>query len=257
MSLGEMGRFAEAAKYDTEAIQFVEATQHPYTVAWVCFGASVLHLLKGDWAKARSQIDKWIATLRSGNIQFPWAVASSAWALAQTGEASGALKLVRESEHLLERQVVGGIVAHRSWAYHAVGRACLLLGRLDDARRLGDHSVESAQRQPGFAAHALHFLGDIAAHPDRFDAESSATHYRRALTLAQTHGMRPLVAHCHLGLGTLCRRVGEPGPAREHLITAATMYREMGMGFWLAEARVSLSDSGHVQPDIDILGLSR
>jgi class 3 adenylate cyclase/tetratricopeptide (TPR) repeat protein len=256
MSLGEIGRFAEAEKYDTEATQLAEAIQHAYTVAWACFAASMLHLLKGDWAKACSQIDKWIATLQSGNIQLPWAVASSAWALAQIGEASGALKLVQQGEQLLERQLARGVVAHRSWAYHALGRTCLLLGRLDDAQRLGDRSVESAQRQPGFAAHALHLLGDIAAYPGRFDAESSATHYRRALTLAQMHGMRPLVAHCHLGLGTLCRRVGEPERAREHLITAATMYREMGMSFWLGQATVGLSDSGHVLPAVDTLGPS-
>jgi predicted ATPase/class 3 adenylate cyclase len=252
MSLGEIGRFAEAAKYDTEVIQLVEATQHAYTIAWACFGASMLRLLKGDWAKARRQIDKWIATLQSGNIQLPWAVASSAWALAQIGEASEALKLVRQGEQLLERQVARGIVAHRSWAYLAVGRACLLLGRLDDARRLGDRSVESAQRQPGFTAHALHLLGDIAAHPGRLDAESSATHYRRALTLAETKDMRPLVAHCHLGLGTLCRRLAEPERARGHLTTAATMYREMGMGFWFDQARVGLSDSGNVPPAVEI-----
>jgi class 3 adenylate cyclase/tetratricopeptide (TPR) repeat protein len=255
MSLGQIGRFAEAAKYETEAFQLVEATQHAYTVAWACFASSMLHLLKGDWAKARSQIDKWIATLQSGNIQLPWAAASSAWALAQIGEASEALKLVRQGEQLLERQVARG--AHRSWAYHAAGRTYLLLGRLDDARRLGDRSVESAHRQPGFAAHALHLLGDIAAHPGRFDAESSATHYRRALNLAQMHGMGPLVAHCHLGLGTLCQRVGEPERAREHLTTAATMYREMGMNFWLEQTRIGLSDPGHVRPAVEILDLSR
>jgi class 3 adenylate cyclase/tetratricopeptide (TPR) repeat protein len=257
MSLGETGKFAEAAKYEAEAIKLVEATQHAYTVAWGCFAASMLYLLRGDWAKACSQVDKWIATLQSGNIQLPWAVASSAWALAQIGEASRALNRVREGEQLLERQVARGIVAHRSWAYHALGRTCLLLGRLDDARRLGDRSVESAQRQPGFAAHAVHLLGDIAAHPGRFDAESSATHYRSALTLAQKHGMRPLVAHCHLGLGTLCRRVGEPELAREHLTTAATMYRDMGMGFWLEQAKVGLSDSRHFRPADGILELGR
>jgi hypothetical protein len=46
-------------------------------------------------------------------------------------------------------------------------------------------------------------LGDIATHPDRFDAESGAAHYREALLLAQRQGTRPLVAHCHLGLGKL------------------------------------------------------
>ena len=259
MSLAELGRFDEAAKYEAEAIQIAESTEHAFTIGWAHFAATMPQLLKGDWGTARSLVERWIVMLESGNVtvQLPWAVASAAWVLAQIGEASKALERVRESEQHLERQAAKGIVGHCSWAYHAVGRACLLLGRLDDARRLGDRSVESARHQPGFAAHALHLLGDIAAHPGRFDAEISATHYRRALTLAQMHGMRPLVAHCQLGLGTLCRRVGEPEQAREHLTTAATMYREMGMGFWFEQARVGLSDSGHVRPAVEILGLSR
>jgi len=45
--------------------------------------------------------------------------------------------------------------------------------------------------------------------------------------------MRPLVAHCHLGLGRLYRRTGDATKAQAPLATAATMYREMGMSFWL------------------------
>ncbi len=85
-------------------------------------------------------------------------------------------------------------------------------------------------------AHAQHLLGDLATHPDRFDAESGETHYRQALALAEPRGMRPLVAHCHLGLGKLYRRTDKREEAQEHLTTAATMYREMDMRFWLAQA---------------------
>src|SRR5262249_3238 len=46
-------------------------------------------------------------------------------------------------------------------------------------------------------------------------------------------GVRPLVAHCHLGLGKLYRRTGQREQAHEHLTTATTMYREMGMTYWL------------------------
>jgi hypothetical protein len=48
--------------------------------------------------------------------------------------------------------------------------------------------------------------------------------------------MRPLVAHCHLGLGTLLRKVGRPEHAREHLVMATTAYREMDMRVWLDQA---------------------
>ena len=48
--------------------------------------------------------------------------------------------------------------------------------------------------------------------------------------------MRPLVAHCHLGLGRLYRRTDEREQAHEHLATATTMYRDMGMTYWLEKA---------------------
>jgi tetratricopeptide (TPR) repeat protein len=213
---------------------------------------SLLNLLKGDWAKSCARVERWIAMLRTGNvtIHLPWAVAASAWALAQIGEEGEALSRIREGEPLLEDQAARGIVAHRSWAYGALGRACLLLGQLDEALRLGDRAVGSSQRHPGFAAHALHLLGDIATHPNRFDAENGAGYYCEALALARLHGMRPLAAHCHLGLGKLHRRTGDTEHAGEHLSTAAAMYREMDMHFWLdQENRIMTSSAnGIVSP---------
>jgi hypothetical protein len=48
--------------------------------------------------------------------------------------------------------------------------------------------------------------------------------------------MRPLVAHCHFGLGKLCRLTGRRDEARDHLSIAMTMYRDMEMSFWLEQA---------------------
>jgi hypothetical protein len=49
--------------------------------------------------------------------------------------------------------------------------------------------------------------------------------------------MRPLIAHCHLGLGKLYRRTGKRDQAQEHLTLATAMYREMDMRFWLEQAK--------------------
>jgi class 3 adenylate cyclase/tetratricopeptide (TPR) repeat protein len=241
-SLAQLGRFAEAAEYQAEAIRLAEATHHATTVGQAHRAASMFHLLEGDWAKARALIERLIAVVRTGNVVFllPFAVTSSAWVLAQLGEASEALSRLREGEQLLERQAAGGIVGDLGWAYHSLGRACLLLGRFDEARSLGNRAVDSSPGHHGFAAHARLLLGDIATHPDRFDAESGEVHYHEALALAEPRGMRPLVAHCHLGLGKLYRRTGKHQQAREHLTTATTMYREMGMTYWLEKAEAEM-----------------
>jgi hypothetical protein len=64
--------------------------------------------------------------------------------------------------------------------------------------------------------------------------------YREAMALADDLGMRPLVAHCHLGLSKLYRRTGNRQEAQEHLATATTMYREMDMRFWLEQAEAEI-----------------
>jgi class 3 adenylate cyclase/tetratricopeptide (TPR) repeat protein len=238
MSLAELGRFAEAAKHEAEAIRLAETTQHAFPVAFAHFAASALHLLEGNWSKARSLIEHWIAVLRNGNIvlMLPYAVASSAWALAQLGDESEALNRLREGEQLLEGHAAKGITGLRAWGYHALGRAGLRLGRIDEARRFADRAVESSPGHQGLMAHALHLLGDITNHPDQLDDVKCKVHYRQALALAEPRGMRPLIARCHLGLGKLFRYTDRWQEAQEHLTTAAMMCREMEMRFWLEQA---------------------
>jgi tetratricopeptide (TPR) repeat protein len=168
-------------------------------------------------------------------LSLPPTMAGSAWAVAQVGEVSEALDRLRDAEEVIER---GGM--RRAWDYQLLGRACLLMGRLDEARRYGDRAVELLSSQPGGAAHALHLLGDVATHPDQFSPESGEAYYSKALALAEPRGMRPLVAHCHLGLGRLSRRTGKQQGAHEHLTTATTMYREMDMRFYLEQAEAEM-----------------
>jgi tetratricopeptide (TPR) repeat protein len=242
LSLAELGRFAEAADYDAEGIRLAGPTQHQQAYSFVQAhrAAGMLALVKGAWAKARQPLEQVIAVVRTANLGFflPDAIAASAWALAGLGEVHEALNRIRETQQLLEHHAAKGLVGRLGSSYHALGQASLLLGRLDEARSLGDRAIESSPYHLGFAAHALHLLGDIATHPDEFDADRGEAQYRKALALAEPRGMRPLVAHCHFGLGKLYRRTGNHEPAQEHLTTATTMYREMDMRFWLEQAEV-------------------
>jgi hypothetical protein len=53
-------------------------------------------------------------------------------------------------------------------------------------------------------------------------------------------GLRPLVAHCHVGLGNLYQSTGKREQAQEHFSTAMAMYREMDMRFWLETAEQAM-----------------
>lgn len=131
---------------------------------------------------------------------------------------------------------------------HAEGLALLsetyrLANREGDAIRVANQALEFARehkRRP-HEAWALRALGEIASHRDPPEAEKAVAFYRQAMIGAGELGMHPIVAHCHLGLGKLYGRAGKRLEASEHLTTAATMFREMDMRFWLERAEAAVS----------------
>ncbi len=78
----------------------------------------------------------------------------------------------------------------------------------------------------GVEAWALRLLAEITSRRDPPYAGEPEAHYRQACAITDQLGMRPLAAHCHLGLGRLYRRIGERGQALAHLTIATEKYCE-------------------------------
>jgi class 3 adenylate cyclase/tetratricopeptide (TPR) repeat protein len=244
-SLADLGRFSEAGPYQAEAIRIAEELRHPYSVGMAYFAAGTLHLRKGEWSTARSLIEHGIdVSLAAGAILLlPPNMADCAWILAQLGESKGARVRLQEAEGRIERHAERAIVVQRAWVYHALGRACVLLDEVHQATQFAKRAIECARGGfHGHMAYTQHLLGDIAAHPARFNPEEGEDCYRQALRIATDRRMRPLVAHCHLGLGRLYLRTGKREEAGQHLTEAMTLYREMDMTFWLEQAGVEFKE---------------
>jgi tetratricopeptide (TPR) repeat protein len=242
LSLVPFGRFAEATEPADAAIQLAERTHQPYAIGWAYYAVESLHLWKGEWAIARVLCERAIEVLREAHQTkfLPNVMASSSWALACLGESGDALQRALEAERLIELDGARGgrprWLLRRSLPFVSICQTYLLLGRLEDAQRMTEHVMEATPRTAASDAHVLHLQGEIAAHPHRWHPEAAEDCYRRALAVAAGCGLRPLVAHCHLGLGRLYRRTGQRLQAQEHMITATMMYREMDMRFWLEKA---------------------
>ena len=110
-------------------------------------------------------------------------------------------------EEALSRAASQGVVMDDSLRLAYLGEARLAAGQRDLARRSPSvpSSTPVSTRERGNEAWALHLLGEIAAQHDPPDVATAEAHYRAAMALATELGMRPLVAHCHLGLGKLYR----------------------------------------------------
>jgi tetratricopeptide (TPR) repeat protein len=241
--LAELGEFAVAMARGEEALRIAREVDDFGCLVVAYRSLGLVRLRRGDLTEAMPPLERSVELCRVTPAPALFDV-SAAW-LGYAYALSGRLP---EGVALLEEAVADpgatGSANHSLFLAH-LGEAHLLAGRPDDAAAVARRALDLAHRQKerGNEAWVLRLFGEIAAHTDPPDVESAEARYSQALTRAEELGMRPLVAHCHFGLGTLYRRTGKHEPAREHLTTATTMYREMGMGFYLAQAETQLNES--------------
>jgi tetratricopeptide (TPR) repeat protein len=160
---------------------------------------------------------------------------------------------VRLLERVLEQTASSGRIGGQPPLLFTLGESHLHAGRLEEASALAVRALKLVRthQERGHEAYALRLLGDIAVHRDPPEVEEADASYRQALALAEALGMRPLVAHCHLGLGTLYAKTGQREQAHAELSAAIDLYHAMGMAFWLPQAEAALAQvvkegEGHV-----------
>jgi tetratricopeptide (TPR) repeat protein len=123
-----------------------------------------------------------------------------------------------------------------------LGEAHLLARQLGEAAALAERALALSRErfERATEARTLYLLGEVATMSAADD--TADRHYHDALALADELCLRPLVAQCHRGLGKLYRRTDRREQAHEHLTTATTMYRDMGMTYWLEQAEMELRE---------------
>jgi predicted ATPase/class 3 adenylate cyclase len=242
-ALAQRGAFDEAVRHGQTAIELAEEVGHPYSLAVAWWNVGRVHALRGDLAQARPILSRARSVAEELTIGFliP-AVALELSALSVLeGRTKEALNLVPEARVAIEK------VGLRWWEVLAelrMSEALFAAGRVDEARIAAARTLDLARKrgEQGQEVWALRLLGEINTHPRGTAIDTAEGQYRQALVLAERLDMRPLVAHCHLGLGRLSQRASKLSDARQHLTTATTMYREMTMPFWLDKAEAAMAD---------------
>ncbi|MFQ5830833.1 MAG: AAA family ATPase, partial [Candidatus Methylomirabilia bacterium] len=242
--LAELGEFAQALAAGEEGLRIAQIADHPYSEVWARYGLAYAHLRLGDFVAATRAVEPGLALCRAtGNrLALPYVATSLGAASLRSGRAIEAASLLEEAVQAFRGM---RILSFRSLSITFLAEAYLMLGRVAAAREQAEQAVVLARAQEarGWEAWGLKVLGDVHAH-EPAEANQAGDTYRQALALAEELSMRPLVAHCHLGLGKLYRRTGDRPKAQEHLTTAATMLREMNMRFWLEQAEAELKALG-------------
>jgi class 3 adenylate cyclase/tetratricopeptide (TPR) repeat protein len=231
--LAERGVFDEGDSHGREAIRIAEDLDHPFSAVVGCLDLAYLKSVRGQLSQAAQLLERAVAQSREWNFtsQMPIAMASLGYVYAWSGRIDEG---VASLQHAVTAHERAGIGAFFSLSVTRLGEAYLLANQVENARACADHALMLARGRGErvYEAWALRLLGQIASHHARPDVGTAAEHYGAAMALASELEMRPLVAHCHAGLGRLYRRTDNPEQAQEHLTTAGTMYSEMGMTYW-------------------------
>ena len=237
--LSELGRFDEALAHAEAGVCIAEAVDHPFTLSGGLFSLGLVLLRRGELPRATRVLEQCLDLCRTwqfARVPSATTILGATYVLGGRGDEALSLVTGAVEDHLGRPRWAARILPFAGMIY-------LSTGRIDEAASHAREALAFTRRAEARAseAHALCLVGDVAstAGEDNNAAERS---YREALTLAHDLGMRPLVAHCHFGLGKLYQRTGRREQAHQHLTTATRMYREMGMRFWLEQTEKELGE---------------
>jgi tetratricopeptide (TPR) repeat protein len=225
-----------------DAVRLAEAAEQPISIAFALMAVGRLCHRQGALHTAIPVLERGLALCKSANIllYFPPIASILGAVYALVGRTAEALPLLDQA---LESVAAGSRTSYYAHVLTELSEALLLVGRVDEASGLASRLLELCHTHTGrgYQAHACRLLGEVARRREPPDIDQAAGHYRQALALAEEIGMRPLQAHCHMGLGTLFNQTVHVEQARLALPTALDLYRAMDMTFWLPQTEAALA----------------
>ncbi len=280
-SLAFRGAFDEGVAIARQALDAAERLGRAFDIAYACQALGAAHVSRGEpdvavpvFERGLALVEAWGGGLLTGGIAVGLGYAS-----VLIGRVERGLDLVRSAVDLTSPSANALQLALAGDAYLAAGRL-EEAGRAAEralavARERGERvneawalrlaaDVAAARGGDGVGARDATGHGTTAADVDdaaRAGIPPSADRrgldggdrprvphteaaYLEALALAETLGLRPLVARCHLGLGQVYARSKRRDQAVQHLATARDLLAEMGIRYWLDRAQEEISRPG-------------
>jgi tetratricopeptide (TPR) repeat protein len=231
-SLAELGEFPEAVERAEEAIRIAQTVGDAFSQAHAQLALGGTLLRQGRLADAIPVLELGLALSKNAPFLYPPIAGDLGVIYMRSGRADAGIELIERAVAQAERMGRVGrlslIVTHLGEAYFFAGRRADAIVQAERGMRL---AVDHGER--GNQVYAGRLLGLVAAEDDPPRVEVARHHLGAALTLAETLGMRPLAARCHLALGRLARRLGEADTARTHFDLTVPALESMQMRYWL------------------------
>jgi tetratricopeptide (TPR) repeat protein len=241
-ALSNVGQFSEGRRHAEEAFRLATVEGRGNEPMFAHWTLGYLYLAQGDLAAAIRLLDQSLTLCHAAEI---WnahggIMGDLAYAYTLAGLPAEGRALLEEA---LRESLRVGVLRNQSLHVARLSAVCLLEGRLEEAGQQGRQALDLARRhgERGVEAFALCQLGAVHAQADLPEVAQSEARYQAARALAEELGMRPLQAHCHLGLGSLYAKSDQQEQAGVELSAAIELYRAMDMTFWLPQAEATLA----------------
>ena len=240
MSLAEQGHFAEANARIGEAVAIADTAEAPHERVWSRFGAGRVAFVQGDLERATIFLEAILPQARRELSIYISRIASTLGSVRLlAGQTADALPLLEQAaEH---GRAIGFMHGH-SLVLALLAEGYLRAQRLDDASGTADESLALARKlgERGWEAWAWRLGAEVVARREPLDLATVEARFAEARALVTELGMRPLLAHCRLGLGTVYTRAGRRDEGRKEIAAALGDYRAMDMPYWCGEAERAL-----------------
>jgi tetratricopeptide (TPR) repeat protein len=240
-SLAELGRFPAAFEAWQQAMQLAEEVKHPFSEAFAKYCGGFLYLRKGEIERAISNLEPGFALCRSMHLrlELPFVASFLGLAYAYEGRHSDGIAMAEQAVNEMNAMK---IESGRSWIVGILGYTYLIAGQTAKAVDLMQQALELAQLhgEHGWVAWEHHVLGLARSAEAGASLEKAHNLFEQAIEGARVLQLRPLLARSELALGQLHRRTGQKDSARQNLVNAVSLLKEMQMPFWLQKAEAEL-----------------
>jgi class 3 adenylate cyclase/tetratricopeptide (TPR) repeat protein len=202
------GDLSRACQHADDAVRLAEAFGHAFTTVWAYVAVGLTHHAGGDSRAAIDALERSMALWKKSDawaFMFPWVAEPLGRAYATSGRLEEGVDLLEQS---VDRSAAMNVIPLLTRDLTTLSEAYLLAGRFADARRSNDRALRLCRLhgQRLVEPEALRIAGEVSARQGAPDVDHALAHQRQALNLAANLGMRPVVAHCHFGLGKIYRR---------------------------------------------------
>ena len=235
--LVELGEFDRALQIAQDAARQVEAREifHPLPR----FALALSYVRRGE-THSIPDLERGLGLCREMNhmtMLVPYTAGlGTAYTLA--GRVAEGIALLEEALDKAEVHNRANRSLFQSW----LSQAYLLAAQPEDAIRVAREGLAGARdrHERGEEAWNLRGLAEAFAYIDPQQTDVAERYYTESMALADELGMRPVLAHCHAGLAKLYRRVDKRTTSGEHFAAATSMFRDMGMTYYLEKAEAEM-----------------